>query len=239
MKLDITKFRPCSDGLEYYNTFPDFETFWKSCSRSDWLLWLSAKLNIDKHLLVLAKGKCAETVIHLMRDERSKNAVQAAISFGNGLTSEDELRTAAAAAYAAYADAVDAAAAADAAAAVDDAHAAYAADAAAAAAAYAAAAAALRTAADAAYDAYADAVDAAAAADAAAADADAHAAYAAYDAAAAAAYAAYADAYDAAADAAAAASDDADARNKNKQKTADICRLILTEAVFTKVKKLQ
>jgi len=221
MKLDITKFRPCSDGLEYYNSFPDFETFWKSCSRSDWLLWLSAKLNIDKHLLVLAKGKCAETVINLMRDERSKTAVQAAISFGNGLTSEDELRTAADAAYAAYA------------AADDDAYAA----------AYAAYAAAYAAYAAAAYAAYA------------AADADAHAAYAASDAAVAAAANAAADAAavyaandaasddaanDAAADAAAAASDDAsDARNKNKQKTADICRLILTEAVFTKVKKLQ
>jgi hypothetical protein len=90
------------------------------CHRGDWLLWLAARVDADNRKLVLTAGKCAETVIHLMKDKRSKAAVKAAIEYGEGRINEDELN---AAAYAA-ATAATAAAYADAAAA----YAAYAAD---------------------------------------------------------------------------------------------------------------
>jgi len=137
---------------------------WGQCHRGDWLLWWAKKEGVGLRELTLAKGRCAETVIHLMKDQRSKKAVQAAIDYGNGLITDDQLRTA----YAAAAYATTAADAAAYAAAAADAYAAYAAAAADAAAAYAAAYAA------AAADAYA--ADAAAYA---AAAADAYAAYAA------------------------------------------------------------
>jgi hypothetical protein len=81
-----------------------------TCHRGDWMLWLAKKLDIDLPLLTLAKGHCVATVLHLMKDERSKEAVQAAIDFGEGKITKEELKTAAAAAYtvayaAAYADA--------------------------------------------------------------------------------------------------------------------------------------
>ena len=127
------------------------------------MLWLSRKCNVDNRKLTLAKGLCAETVKHLMKDPRSIAAVEAAIKYGNGEIDDTELRNAAADAAAA-----DAAAAA--------AYAAYAADAAAYAAAYGADAAAYA----AAYAANAAADAAYAAADAAyAANAAAYAAYAA------------------------------------------------------------
>jgi pyruvate/2-oxoglutarate dehydrogenase complex dihydrolipoamide acyltransferase (E2) component len=108
---------------------------WEQCHRGDWLLWWAKKEGIGLRELTLAKGKCAETVIHLMKDQRSKDAVQAAIDYGNGLITDDQLRTAyAAAAYATTA--ADATADADADADAADA-AAYAAAAAADAAAYA------------------------------------------------------------------------------------------------------
>jgi hypothetical protein len=190
---------------------------WEQCHRGDWLLWWAKKEGVGLRELTLAKGRCAETVIHLMKDQRSKKAVQAAIDYGNGLITDDQLRTAYADAAAAYAAAAYAADAADAAAAyAADAYADDAADA------YAAAA----------YAADAYAADAAAAYAAAAADA-----YAAYAAAAADAYAAYAadaaDAYAAAADDAYAAAAYADAayadarmkaREENQKKTADIVR---------------
>ena len=103
------------------------------CHRGDWLLWLAKKIDIDFKLLTLSKGHCAATVIHLMKDERSKKAVQAAIDFGRGLITDNDLKNAANAANAAYADAnaAHAAAYADAnaayAAAYADANAAYAA----------------------------------------------------------------------------------------------------------------
>ena len=89
-----------------------------TCHRGDWLLWLARKLDMDIRKLTLAKGHCANTVRHLMKDERSINAVDAAIAFGEGKISTNELKAAAdaaaadAAAYAAAADdAADAAAA--------------------------------------------------------------------------------------------------------------------------------
>jgi len=132
---------------------------WEQCHRGDWLLWWAKKEGVGLRELTLAKGRCAETIIHLMKDQRSKDAVQAAIDYGNGLISEDQLNAAATAAYAATA-AADAAAAADAYAATAAAYAAAAAAYAAATAAYAAATAATAAdaataAADAAADAYA------------------------------------------------------------------------------------
>ena len=145
-----------------------WKEIFETCPRGDWLLWLYRKTNKeDLRAFVLAKGHCANTVRHLMKDERSIKAVDTAIAFGNNNISEEELKIAAAAAYAAATAAAHAAADAYAAAAADAAAADAAADAAAhaadaaAAAAYAAATAAAHAAATAA-DAAADAADAAA-----------------------------------------------------------------------------
>ena len=132
-------------------TGKSWQEFYDTCHRGDWLLWLyrkSKKYNFQK--ITLAKGLCANTVRHLMKDERSLKAVDAAIAFGNGEISREELNAAAdaaaaadTAAYAAHVaatyatDTAAAFVAADAAADAADAAAAYAA--AAAAAAYAAA----------------------------------------------------------------------------------------------------
>lgn len=70
-----------------------------TCHRGDWLLWLAAKIEIDEKKLSLAKGYCANTVRHLMRDERSIKAVDAAIAYGNGLIHKNELKLAADAAW--------------------------------------------------------------------------------------------------------------------------------------------
>ena len=145
--LNEENFNACLSGYEFANTHGSLLEAWNNCERGDWMLWFAKKLDCDNRLMTLAKGKCAETVIHLMKDQRSIDCVKAAIDFGNFLIGEDELETYRAAAYAAYADsAADAAAAAYAAAyaayadsAAAYAAAAYAADAAAdAAAAYAA-----------------------------------------------------------------------------------------------------
>ena len=75
------------------------------------MLWLAQKLGVDVRVLTLAKGLCANTVRHLMKDPRSVVAVDAAIAFGRGEMGEKELVVAADAAHAAaYAAAVAAAA---------------------------------------------------------------------------------------------------------------------------------
>ena len=147
----------CSSATEWASQYKTIEEIVVNCHRGDWLLWLAKKVDMELKPLTLAKVRCAQTVIHLMKDERSLNALKLAEKFA--LTDEVTLYD--------LKNAADAAAA-DAAAYAADAAAAYAASDAAAAAAYAAADAAAAYAASAAADAAASA-----------ASADASAAYAA------------------------------------------------------------
>lgn len=79
-----------------------FEQIYSTCHRGDWLCWLFAKTNpADLKILTLVKGHQANTVRHLMTDERSLKAVDAAIAFGEGKIGRDELDAAATAANAA------------------------------------------------------------------------------------------------------------------------------------------
>ena len=152
----LKKYNACKDAVIWAKDKP-IEQIVKECHRGDWLLWLAYIIKVDERKVFLTKGYCAKTVIHLMKDDRSKKAVQAAIDFGNNKINKEELRKAVAAAATVTAVAADAVAAVAAAA-----YAAYAAYAAAAIAAYAAYAAAVAAdaadaAADAAYAADADA----------------------------------------------------------------------------------
>jgi hypothetical protein len=146
----LTNNNACDEAKEWASN-KSWNEIYNTCHRGDWLLWLFKKTNPnDLQAITLAKAHCANTVRYLMKDERSKNAVDVAIAFGNGNATREELNVAyvyadtaayAAAAYAAdaYAAAYAAKIAAAAGAAAADAYAADA-DAAYAAAAYAAAA---------------------------------------------------------------------------------------------------
>ena len=98
----------CRDG-QHFAQGKTIEDVVKTCPRGDWLLWFSAKIDIDKKRIVLAKARCAKTVVHLMKDQRSINAVAVAELYGSGLISFGRLKSAADAAAAATAAAVDAA----------------------------------------------------------------------------------------------------------------------------------
>ena len=101
----LIELRACEEAKEWAKDKTAQEC-WEQCHRGDWLLWWATKEGVALRELTLAKGRCAETVIHLMKDQRSKDAVQAAINYGNGLITDDQLRAAAVAAYtAATADA--------------------------------------------------------------------------------------------------------------------------------------
>ena len=136
------------------------------CHRGDWLLWLAHNIDLPLNKLTLAKARCAKTVIHLMKDQKSIDAVNIAERFGLDECTLKELNNASDASYAAYASSS------------------YAANAAS-------------------YASYT-------------------AANAASDASYAASYAAYA----------------ADARVKNQQKTADICKEILGLLIINKINEL-
>ncbi len=102
----------CKEAREWAQDMP-IEEVVQSCQRGDWLLWIAQKVDIDKRKLTLAKAHCANTVRHLMKDERSTNAIDVAIMYGNGGADDEQLKAAAdaadaAAAAAFYADAADA-----------------------------------------------------------------------------------------------------------------------------------
>ncbi len=109
----LIELNACADARNW-SEGKSWKEVYKECHRGDWLIWLFKKTtNADKRLRALVAGHCANTVRHLMENERSTNAVDVVIRFGNGLATEDELRNAAdnaAADNAAYANAAYAAA---------------------------------------------------------------------------------------------------------------------------------
>ena len=93
----------CEEACEWVkeNNFTLNEA-WQKCKRGDWMLWLIKKANLcDHRKLTLAKARCAKLVIHLMKDERSRKAIEVAEDYGNNKATKDDL---AAAAYAAADD---------------------------------------------------------------------------------------------------------------------------------------
>ena len=101
LKTFLKKHNACSDSSEFAKDLT-LEQFLATCERGDWILWLFARTNPESlRELTLAKAHCANTVRHLMTDERSVEAVDVAIAFGEGRATREELNVVAA-------DAVDA-----------------------------------------------------------------------------------------------------------------------------------
>ena len=101
MKELLIKLDACQSAKDWAAN-KSWQEIYNTCHRGDWLLWLFENTNPnDLQLLTLAKGHCANTVRHLMKDERSIKAVDAAIAFGEGRISREELKDASWAARAA------------------------------------------------------------------------------------------------------------------------------------------
>ena len=116
LKELLIELRACQQALDWADD-KKIEQVVERCHRGDWLLWLAHRVDIGLQPLTLAKGHCANTVRHLMKDKRSIEAVDTAIAFGEGKASIKELELASyaadaaafAASYAADAAAYDAA----------------------------------------------------------------------------------------------------------------------------------
>jgi hypothetical protein len=99
----IENLRACSEAIRWMRTQKNSTEAWKNCEHGDWMLWLAKKLNVDDKKLTMAKAMCAKQVEHLMKDQRSKDALQACFDYVNGKITRQELDAAAAAAAAAAA----------------------------------------------------------------------------------------------------------------------------------------
>ena len=96
---EIMQFNPCKESVKFRKNYPDFQSAWADCHRGDWMLWIAKRLNVDLLKLTTAKALCANTVRHLMKDERNINTIDVAIKFGKGEASIEELNNAAYDAY--------------------------------------------------------------------------------------------------------------------------------------------
>jgi hypothetical protein len=106
---ELTRMEACEEAVEWVAD-KTLDKAWAECERGDWMLWLAQKSGVDKRTLTLAKARCAKLVLHLMKDERSVNAVEVAERYGLGEATDEELdeaRRAAHAAYTAYTAVVD------------------------------------------------------------------------------------------------------------------------------------
>lgn len=75
MKQLLIKLNACNEAMEWAGD-KTWEEIYRTCHRGDWLLWLFKQTNPnDLRLLTLAKGHCANTVRHLMKDERSSSSI--------------------------------------------------------------------------------------------------------------------------------------------------------------------
>jgi len=96
MKELLIRLEACDPAKEWAAN-KSWEEVYNTCHRYDWLLWLHIRTNNeDLQVRTLAKGHCANTVRHLMQDERSLKAVDTAIAFGEGRATRAELYSAAA-----------------------------------------------------------------------------------------------------------------------------------------------
>ncbi len=107
----LTKHNACKEAIEWVGD-KTIAQAWNECECSDWMFWIYMKTCPENSReLSLAKGHCANTVRHLMKDPRSIAAVDAAIAFGEGIIDKNQLNAAAYATYVAYVAAAAAAAA--------------------------------------------------------------------------------------------------------------------------------
>ena len=100
LKEKLVELGACRDAVEWAGD-KELPEAWETCPRGDWMLWLAQKAGVSLRTLTAAKAECAATVLHLMKDERSRNAVLVSRRYGMGEATELELVSARDAAYAA------------------------------------------------------------------------------------------------------------------------------------------
>lgn len=101
--------RACEPGMEWAETQSNLYELWNNCHRGDWMLWLANSLKVDERKQMLCGALCAHTVVHLMTDRRSREAVRIAFLYARGKATDKQLKEARDAAVAAAKAARDAA----------------------------------------------------------------------------------------------------------------------------------
>jgi hypothetical protein len=90
----LYKHNACEAGRKRAAAFASLEDAWQNCSHED-LIWVATRPGVltDKELRLFAVF-CARSVQHLMTDPRSRDAIDVAERYADGLATDDELRSA-------------------------------------------------------------------------------------------------------------------------------------------------
>lgn len=88
--MDTTQIRAlgaCSEALDWLEAHDgSLYDAWRRCDRGDWLLWLAARVGIDRRLVVLAACDCAEPALVYVPEgeERPRVAIETARRWAAG-----------------------------------------------------------------------------------------------------------------------------------------------------------
>ena len=110
----LERLQACNEAIEYVKTQKSAKDAWMNCERGDWMLWIAKRLDVDDRKLTLAKATCASQVRHLMKDQRSLDALDACFRYAKGEITRKELNAYTNAAFYAYTNDANAANAANA-----------------------------------------------------------------------------------------------------------------------------
>ena len=104
LKTYLVNNNACYNSIKWAGKRRINKAAWLSCPRGDWLLWLAARIGIDKNLIVFAACDCAESVLYLVPEgeDRPRKAIETARAFIAGKATMQEVRAARDAAIAAY-----------------------------------------------------------------------------------------------------------------------------------------
>jgi len=89
----------CPEAIKWLteNKKESVKILYNSCDRGDWLLWLFAKLEIDRKVLVLVLCDCAESVLKYIPEgeDRPRVAIETARKWCRGEATLEEVKSAA------------------------------------------------------------------------------------------------------------------------------------------------
>lgn len=95
-RLDILESDAPDGILDWLETRRDFAAAWAECPRGDWLLWLAARLKVDRRLVVRAACACARSMLAACGGEHRRfwEAIETADAFARGLADLESVRSA-------------------------------------------------------------------------------------------------------------------------------------------------
>lgn len=84
IQTKLLKLYACEDALQWAGDYDTFLAAWRACDRGDWVLWLAAKLKVERPLLVKAACQCARLALPYTQDDRPLKAIETAERWASG-----------------------------------------------------------------------------------------------------------------------------------------------------------